>query len=64
MASAADTAAFYADIRAPDGSYKFLVNGEWRVSTSGKTCDNVNPSKANKPCFSFQAGLGKFNQVS
>lgn len=52
---AADNAAFYADIRAADGSYKFLCNGEWRVSASGTTCDNVNPAKANAPCFTFQA---------
>ena len=42
-AMAEDSAAFFADIRAPDGSYKFLVDGEWRVSSSGRTCESVNP---------------------
>ena len=55
VASAEDTAAFYADIRAADGTYKFLCNGEWQVSTSGSTCGNLNPSKGNAPCFEFQA---------
>ena len=54
-AMAEDSAAFYADIRAPDGSYKFLVDGEWRVSSSGRTCESVNPSKANRPEYRFQA---------
>ena len=54
-ASDADDAAFYADIRAPDGSFKFLVNGEWRVSSSGATCDSLNPSRANAAAHAFQA---------
>ena len=54
-AEESSTADFYADIRAADGSYKFLCNGEWRVSTSGATCGNVNPSKGNAPCYTFQA---------
>jgi|AntAceMinimDraft_1070359.scaffolds.fasta_scaffold33557_3 glyceraldehyde-3-phosphate dehydrogenase (NADP+) len=54
-ATVAETAAFYEHIRSGDGAFKFLCNGEWRVSTSGAVCENVNPSKANAPCFQFQA---------
>lgn len=46
---------FFEDITAPDGSYKYFVNGEWKVSASGKTVDILNPSKANAPEYKVQA---------
>eukprot|EP00240_Pyramimonas_obovata_P001457 CAMPEP_0118935606 /NCGR_PEP_ID=MMETSP1169-20130426/15736_1 /TAXON_ID=36882 /ORGANISM="Pyramimonas obovata, Strain CCMP722" /LENGTH=495 /DNA_ID=CAMNT_0006878663 /DNA_START=179 /DNA_END=1666 /DNA_ORIENTATION=+ len=46
---------FFEDIVAPDGSYKYFVNGEWKVSTSGKTVDILNPAKANAPAYKVQA---------
>eukprot|EP00976_Prorocentrum_cordatum_P090288 1188054-Prorocentrum_minimum.AAC.2 len=46
---------FFDEIIAPDGTYKYLVNGEWKVSASGKTVDILNPSKANAKQFKVQA---------
>ena len=46
---------FFDEIVAPDGSYKYFVNGEWKVSASGKTVDIMNPSKANAPEYKVQA---------
>jgi glyceraldehyde-3-phosphate dehydrogenase (NADP+) len=46
---------FYADIRSADGTYKFLVDGAWRESSSGRTCGSVAPADANAPAYAFQA---------
>lgn len=46
---------FAAVVDDSSGAHKFLVDGEWRVSSSGETCENVEPAKANAPCFRFQA---------
>eukprot|EP00238_Polyblepharides_amylifera_P005820 CAMPEP_0196590148 /NCGR_PEP_ID=MMETSP1081-20130531/65725_1 /TAXON_ID=36882 /ORGANISM="Pyramimonas amylifera, Strain CCMP720" /LENGTH=496 /DNA_ID=CAMNT_0041913157 /DNA_START=316 /DNA_END=1806 /DNA_ORIENTATION=+ len=47
--------AFYEDLRAADGSFKYFVGGEWRVSSSGKTVPVLNPSKSNQEAFRVQA---------
>ena len=46
---------FYADIRSADGTYRFLVDGVWRESSSGRTCGSVAPADANAPAYAFQA---------
>jgi hypothetical protein len=35
---------FYSDLVAPDGSYKYFIDNEWKVSTSGKSVGIVNPT--------------------
>lgn len=35
---------FYSELVAPDGSYKFFLDNEWKVSTSGKTVGIINPT--------------------
>jgi glyceraldehyde-3-phosphate dehydrogenase (NADP+) len=46
---------FYSDIRTTDGTYKFLIDGVWRESSSGRTCVSVAPADANARAFEFQA---------
>ena len=36
--------AFYAEIAAASGVFKFYVDGQWRESESGKAVGNTNPS--------------------
>jgi glyceraldehyde-3-phosphate dehydrogenase (NADP+) len=51
-----NTRGFYEEIRdGADGAFKYAVNGTWRASNSGSTCDALNPSKANARSSSFQA---------
>eukprot|EP00898_Chlorokybus_atmophyticus_P008222 jgi/Chlat1/8400/Chrsp80S07834 len=45
--------AFYDEIKNGD-VYKFLSNGKWTVSESGKTVSNLNPS-TNEKCYTMQA---------
>jgi|TARA_B110000977_G_scaffold115348_1_gene149075 glyceraldehyde-3-phosphate dehydrogenase (NADP+) len=53
--SSDDESSFYSDLQTEDGTFKFLVNGIWRVSDSGLTLGNVRPADANAPGFEFQA---------
>ena len=46
---------FYSDIQTFEGTFKFLVNGVWRTSSSDRTLGNVRPADANAPGFTFQA---------
>ena len=47
---------FYSPLYNPDtGAYRFLIDGEWRDSSSGQLVHNANPSKGNERCFGFQA---------
>ncbi|GFH19957.1 aldedh domain-containing protein, partial [Haematococcus lacustris] len=36
-------AQIYSEIRAESGAFKYLCNGQWRESSSGKVVANVNP---------------------
>ena len=50
------TRAFYEEIRdGSAGAFKYAVNGTWRTSASGSTCDALNPSRGNARSSSFQA---------
>ena len=47
---------FYSPLYNPDtGAYRFLIDGEWRDSSSGQLVHNADPSKGNERCFGFQA---------
>ncbi|KAI8474767.1 MAG: NADP-dependent glyceraldehyde-3-phosphate dehydrogenase [Monoraphidium minutum] len=39
---------FYSEIRTTDGAFKWCCDGEWRVSSSGKTVPVLNPSTRQK----------------
>jgi hypothetical protein len=39
----AGSMAFFKDLYATNGAFKFYVNGEWKESDSGKTVDIINP---------------------
>jgi hypothetical protein len=43
-AAMAQTGAFYGDITSSSGVYKYLVDGEWKESSSGKTVSVINPT--------------------
>ncbi|EIE25996.1 NADP-dependent glyceraldehyde-3-phosphate dehydrogenase [Coccomyxa subellipsoidea C-169] len=45
---------FYGDILAASGSYKFLLNGKWLESSSGKTVPILNPA-TNQTAYTVQA---------
>eukprot|EP00884_Botryococcus_braunii_P015218 jgi/Botrbrau1/237/Bobra.0022s0213.1 len=47
-------AAFYKDLVAGDGSYKYFIDNEWKVSTSGKTVGIINPT-SNEVTYKVQA---------
>ena len=50
------TARFYDDVRdATTRAMRYSVDGTWRTSASGSTCEALNPSKANAPANRFQA---------
>ena len=44
---------FYAGVQAPSGAYRFLVEGAWRESASGKTVGVLNPA-TNGVAFTVQ----------
>lgn len=44
MASNGEAASFYSEVLAPSGVYKFLSDGAWRESSSGKHVAVMNPS--------------------
>jgi len=47
---------FYDEIAAAEsGTFKYYVNGEWRVSASGSTVAVLNPSKGNSVAYKVQA---------
>ena len=51
----AGSANFYDEVYGPDGALRCAIDGAWRVSNSGSTCDALNPSKGNARANSFQA---------
>ena len=44
---------FYADCVAPDGKYRWFLDGQWKESASGKGVSIINPT-TNEPCFRVQ----------
>jgi hypothetical protein len=47
---------FYDEIAAAESTtFKYYVNGEWRVSASGSTVAVLNPSKGNSVAYKVQA---------
>ena len=44
---------FFDELHGKDGRLKYLVNGEWKESTSGRGQKVTNPT-TQKPCFEVQ----------
>ena len=48
---------FFDELHGKDGRLKYLVNGEWKESTSGRGQKVTNPT-TQKPCFEVQGERG------
>ena len=50
-----DDERFYADVAETCGTLRYCVDGAWRASASGSTCETLNPSRGNRRESAFQA---------
>ena len=50
-----DDGGFYAECVEANGTLRYCVDGAWRASASGSTCETLNPSRGNRPESAFQA---------